>query len=324
MLPQGAFLFNSSGGAGSGSYTIDVNFSDTSKAQFLAPGDRITDISGAFYDVSTWAIYPSNFGNNGTVTVVPVGADIAPDNSLSLGDASVFTPGQIDLAPQVQTGGSISSSALVEGRTYKYQVSAGFFIGSEANKALVGDRLIDNTGKVFEVTALSGQPGAFSFPFDVVEADKVGDAPNVGGCYLYRPTPNKRFYQGEELNPLAEDEVRNRDELLTDLGFDAGAVSIGSGQIITISTSSGNVTSDSTLVLVTESGAATVALQGPFDEGKIIHIKDAYNGTTDRGINSITILPPSGETIDFSASTDLVNANQSSTLIRSSGVWYLA
>jgi len=323
MLSQGVFLFNSSGGAGFGSYTVDVNFTNGSKAQFLNIGDVITDRFGEEFSVTTWSIFPTDFSNNGTATVIPLGADVAPTDSLALGDGSAVTPGQISLTPQVQTGGTLSSATLIEGRTYKYQCSAGFFIGSEANKAIVGDRFLDNAGKPFEITALSGQPGAFAFPFEAVEVDKIGDGPNLGSVYLYRGTPNLGFYQGENLNPLAEDEVRNRDEFLTDLGLDAGAVAIGSGQILNITTPSGVVTNNSTLVLVTESGTVTVTMQGLFDEGKILHIKDAYSGGADRGANPITIIPPSGETIDFNASVDLVNTQQASTLIHSSGVWYL-
>lgn len=329
MINQPAFLLNSAGGPGT--YTVDISFSDASKAQYLAPGDVVTDRLGAGYTVQTWAGFPGDFSNLGTATVTPVGADVAPTNSLALGDASVNTPGQVDLAPQMQTGGSISSSTLIEGRTYKYQVSAGWFIGAEANKALVGDRLIDNTGKVFEITALSGTPGAADFtqPFQAVEVDKIGDAPNVGGAYLYRSTPNCGFYQGEALNPLAEDEVRNRDELLTDLkvidasGAGGGAGAINESEITTVSGASGTITNNDTLVLVDESGAMSLQLQGPFDEGKILHIKDAYAGTTDRGVNTITVLPPSGETIDADVSLDIVNANQAFTIIQSSGAWYI-
>jgi hypothetical protein len=329
MLTQPAFLLNSAGGPGT--YTVDVNFSDTSKAQYLAPGDIITDRLGAGYTVTTWAGFPSDFSNLGNVTVTPVGPDVAPTNSLALGDASVDTPGQVDLAPQMQTGGTIFSASLIEGRTYKYQVSAGWIIGAEANKALVGDRLIDNTGKAFEITAVSGSPGAADFtqPFHAVEVDKIGDGPNAGSAYLYRSTPNCGFYQGETLNQLAEDQIRNRDELLTDLkvasgvGGGAGAGGLPGDEIATISGASGVVTNDDSLILVTESGASSVVLSGVFDEGKILYVKDAFDGATDRTVNSITITPPSGELIDYTASLDIVNQAQSFTIIHSSGNWFI-
>lgn len=339
MLPQGAFLFNSSGGAGSGSYTVDVNFTDAGMAQFMAPGDTIVDSSGVSFSVTTWSIFPSDFGNNGTVTVAPLGADVAPANSTVLGDASAFTPGQVDLGTKVQTGGVLNSQSLIEGRTYRYRCSAGFFVSADANDAVVGDAIIDSRGKAFEIVALSGQPNAFSQPFEVVEAEKVGDPPNIGACYLFRPTPYKGFYQGQTLSQLAEDAIRNRDELITDLCFQSlsgvsgvagtgvgggtGAGAIDPSEIVYINGASGTITNDNTLILVDESGSVTVQMSGSFDDGKILYIKDAYLGTSDRGVNTITIVPTLGDTIDGGASFDIVNLNQSLTLIQSSGVWYL-
>jgi hypothetical protein len=320
MLPQAAFLFNTSGGSGLGLYQVDVNFSNASKAQFLAPGDRITDKDGNTYLVdspSGWVGYPTDFSNNGTVHVVPVSSDISPINSLALGDATVETPGQFDVDPQVQTAGTISSSALIEGRTYTYQVSAGWLIGSEANKAAVGDRIIDNAGKVFEIVALSGQPGAFSSPFNVVEADKVGDAPNAGNAYLYRGTPNFDFYQGEFLAQLPEDAVRNRDEYITDLNLLSSVVTARG-----ISSASGVVTVADNVIVVTHSGAVTLTLQGAFTDGKLIYVKDGYDAGTDRLANPITI-QGGGTTIDGVASVQMFNPGESYTLAHNSGVWHL-
>jgi hypothetical protein len=374
MLSQGAFLFNSSGGAGSGVYTVDVNFSNGSKAQFLAPGDTIIDRVGIQFSVTTWATFPSDFSSNGTVTVAPLGADVSPTDSLAVGDASVATPNQVDLSAQIQTNGSIINATLIEGRTYKYRCSAGWAISADANKAVVGDNFIDNAGKVFEITALSGQPGAFSSPFEAVEVDQIGDGPNVGQAFLYRGTPNFSFYQGQLLNPLAEETTRNRDEYVTDVnlphpsgagnqeftglidtpstyagqsgqvvtvnasetalefttpaaggggGGGAGAGAIASGEALVIDSASGIITNDYTLVLVTESGAASVILQGDFVNNKVVYVKDAFTGTSDRTVNTITIIPPSGQTIDGDATLELVNSNQSFALIHSSGVWYI-
>jgi len=320
MLLQAAFLSNTSGGTGLGSYQVDVNFSNTSKAQFLAPGDRITDKDGNTYSVdspSGWAGYPANFSNNGTVNVIPITIDASPINSLALGDASVQTPGQLDTDAQVQTAGTISSSALLLGRTYTYQVSASWSIGSEANKALVGDNIIDNNGKVFEIIALSGQPGAFSSPFNVVEADKVGVSPNAGNSFLYRGTPNFEFYQGEFLSQLAEDNVRNRDEFITD-------INLLSSQVTTrgFAGTSGNITNSDSVIIVTNSGAVTLVLQGTFNNGKLIYVKDGFNAGIDRSANPITV-NGGGTTIDGVASVDMVNAGQSYTFAHNSGVWHL-
>jgi hypothetical protein len=320
MLPQPAFLFNTSGGSGSGIYQVDISFSTSSKAQFLAPGDRVTDVSGNAYLVdspSGWVGFPADFSNAGTVNVVPVTTDISPANSLALGDATVETPGQIDVDAQVQTAGTISSSALIEGRTYTYQVSAGWAIGSEANKAIVGDRIIDNAGKVFEIVALSGQPGAFAFPFNVVEADKVGDAPNTSNAYLYRGTPNFDFYQGEFVAQLTEDTVRNRDEFITDLNLLASTVATRG-----FAGTSGTITSSDSIIVVTNSGAVTLTIQGTFVDGKLIYIKDGVDSGFLRPTNPITI-DGGGATIDGVASVQLTNPGESFTLAHNSGTWHL-
>lgn len=324
MLPQTAFLFNTSGGSGLGSYQVDVSFSNASKAQFLAPGDQITDVSGNAYLVSSpsgWVGYPSDFSNLGTVNLAPVTVDIAPANSLALGDATVETPGQVDRDPQVQTAGTVSSSTLIEGRTYKYQVSAAWFIGSEANKAQVGDRFIDNAGKVFEITALSGQPGAFAFPFDVIESDRVGDAPNAGNAYLYRGTPRFGFYQGEFLAQLSEDAVRNRDELITDENLGTGS-GIGVSTARGIVGTSGNITDADDIIIVTNSGAVTLTLLGSFTDGKLIYVKDGFDAGTTRPFNPITIQAP-GSSIDGTLSAQLTNPGESLTFAHNSGVWHL-
>ncbi|TFH24278.1 hypothetical protein E4G67_02165 [Candidatus Bathyarchaeota archaeon] len=322
MLPQAAFLLNTSGGSGLGLYQIDISFSTTSKAQFLAPGDTVTDKNGSIYSVNSpsgWVGYPANFSNAGTANVVPVTIDVSPANSLALGDATIQTPGQIDVDAQVQTVGSISSSALIEGRTYKYQVSAGWSIGSEANKAEVGDGIIDNAGKVFIITALSGQPGAFSFPFNVVEADKIGDAPNAGNAYLYRGTPNFKFYQGEYLSQLAEDNVRNRDEFITDINL--GATTAGASVTgVPTTTISGiayyELQTSDYLILVQDPGPVTIVLSQFPDDGRAIIVKDAAPSNPNRIANPITILPSGlGKTIDGGNILEILNTRQSYNLI---------
>lgn len=323
MLPQQAFLSNTSGGSGLGSYQIDVLFQNSSKAQYLAPGDNLTDVSGNIYAISSpsgWVGYPANFANGGTVNLTPITVDIAPANSVGF-DATIETPGQIDLDPPVQTAGTLVSNSLIEGRTYKYQVSVNWFIGAEANKAEVGDRFIDGAGKVFEITALSGQPGAFAFPFEAVEVDKIGDSPNAGNVYLYRGTPNFNFYQGQFLSQIPEDAVRNRDEFITDANLGTG-----SGTVVTTSRafagSSGNITNSDDIIIVTNSGAVTLTLLGSFTDGKLIYIKDGVDVGFNRPANPITVQAP-GSSIDGSSSVQLVNPGESLTFAHNSGIWHL-
>ena len=324
MLQENAFLFNATGGPGS--YQVDINFSNASRAQYLAPGDIVTDRTGNRYRVdspSGWVGYPTNFSNNGTANVTFVDADVAPTNSLALGDASVETEGQIDPEPQVQTGGSVLSSVLLEGRNYLYRVNASWFIGSEANAATTGDRFIDNTGKVFEITALSGQPNAFSQPFEAQEVDRVGISPNAGNSYLFRGTPNLRFYQGQQLSQLAEDAVRNRDEYLTDLQFvEQSGAGGGIDNITVVSGSFATITSDDSLILVENSGATNLSLSGVFPERKQLFIKDAFVGANDRSVNIISIIPTTG-TIDGQLQLQIVNNGQAFTIVNNQGSWFI-
>jgi len=134
-------------------------------------------------------------------------------------------------------------------------------------------------------------------------------------------------------NRLVSSSAPSADDVLTwtgsqwepqaSVGGGAGAGAISSGEITVISSASGNVTSSHSLVLVTQSGSATVALQGSFVDGKVLYIKDAFNGATDRGVNTITIIQSSGQTIDYNVTAEIVNATQSLTLILASSVWYL-
>ena len=317
MLQQGVFLLNSSGGTGLGAYTVDISFSNSSKAQFMAPGDKLIDRVGNDYTVaaSGWVGFPADFSNVGTANVIPLTVDVAPTGSLAIGDSTVETPGQQDLDPAVQTAGTIFSNLLIEGRTYKYEVVAGWAVGSEANKAEVGDRFIDNAGKVFEITALSGQPGAFSSPFQAVEVDKIGDSPNAGSSYLYRGTPNFDFYQGQFLAQLSEDTVRNRDEFVTDanLGATAAGASVTGVPTTTISgVAYYEVQNDDYLILVQDSGPVSVVLpQFPAD-GKSIVVKDASPSNPDRFANPITILASGlSNTIDGNSSAEMLNTRQS-------------
>lgn len=89
-----------------------------------------------------------------------------------------------------------------------------------------------------------------------------------------------------------------------------------------ITSTSGNVLNSDAVVLVSQSGAATILLLEPFDDGRQIIIKDAFLGTTDRSVNTITIVPQSGQ-IDGQANAQIVNSNQAFTLVRKNVQWYL-
>ena len=102
-------------------------------------------------------------------------------------------------------------------------------------------------------------------------------------------------------------------------GASSGIVALS---LTPIAATSGNITNADSLVLVSQSGATTLVLQGAFDEGRQIIVKDSFLGTTNRIVNTITITPQVG-LIDGQANAEIVNANQSLTLAHSSGQWYI-
>lgn len=89
-----------------------------------------------------------------------------------------------------------------------------------------------------------------------------------------------------------------------------------------VSGPSGTITNDASLVIVEESGAMTLTLAEPMDEGRQITIKDGFIGTTDRGVNTITIVPESG-LIDGQANAEIVNQYQSYTVVKYNGNWFI-
>lgn len=334
MLRQTTFLLNITGGAGS--YQADIAFQDSSRAKFLAPGDTVEDSVGNQYAVaaSGWVGYPTDFGNIGTANLSNLGPDVAP-SSIAF-DSAVFTPNQVDKAPAIQTAGTIFSSSLIEGRTYTYQVSAGWSIGSQANVATTGDFILDAAGKPFRIVALSGQPGAFSSLFNVVEVEKIGDAPNSGPGYLFRGTPNFKFYQGEELSPAAESAIRNLDEFNTDAeiliakmlpsgtgGGSSGASVTGVPTTTTSGVAYYEIQSGDYLILVQDSGSVTVVLPETPDVGRAVQIKDASPSNPDRTTNPISILPSGVDTIDGASLLQIVNTRQSFGLTYSNGDWVI-
>jgi hypothetical protein len=101
----------------------------------------------------------------------------------------------------------------------------------------------------------------------------------------------------------------------------AGAGTINSSELVSVTGTSGNVTDSDTFVLVTNTSSVSLTLLGPFTDGKVIYIKDGANGV-DRATNPITITPDSG-TIDFDPNVQIINTNQSVPLVHISGAWYI-
>lgn len=228
MLPEVVGILNGAS-IGGGNYTMDVFFQDGSKAKFVRVGDTIEDNVGNQYQITTWAISPSDFVSAGQITASFITTDIIPATSAGF-DSSVFTPGQVDVRPAVRTAGTIGSATIFSGQNFEYTVSASWDDGVEANKAIVGDNVVDGEGKEFEITFIDA--GGFSQPFRCIEVVKEGQTPATGAASLYRNTANYGLFQGTPITDPARTVVRNRDDfnldsILNDLQSQIGGANSG-------------------------------------------------------------------------------------------------
>lgn len=213
MLPADIFLF-SSASLGGGSYTSSVFFSPSSQAKYLNVGDTIEDQIGNQYKVTTWTGSPSDNTDGNTVTMDYITADVLPTDSAAF-DGLAFTPGQIDIKPNVHTDGSIASASVFSGQNFEYSLTGSWTNSSEANKAAVGDFIIDKNGKAFEITFLD-PTNRFTVPFRVMECEAEGIIPPDGTATLYSGTLANGLFQGVNINKLAETAIRNRDTFVLD------------------------------------------------------------------------------------------------------------
>lgn len=214
MLPTDVFIF-SSASIGGGSYTTTLFFSPSSQSKYLREGDTIEDVSGNRYEVTTWSGNPSDNSDGNTMTIKFLSVDVLPTDSTALYDGSAFTPGQKDARPNVQTDGSISGASVFSGQHFEYSLTGVWTTSSEANKAAVGDLIIDKNGKAFEITFIDGVD-RFNVPFRAKEQEPVGIIPPDGGATLYSGTAPHKLFQGTNINKLAETAIRNRDTFVLD------------------------------------------------------------------------------------------------------------
>ena len=199
---------------GGGQYTFNLFFSEGTQAKFLRVGDRVTSgVSGNSYDIVTWATFSSDFTSGTQVTVSFVDVDVAPPQDAGFNSVA-FTPGQIDVRPEVRTEGVIGNITTFSGQNYEYQLQAGWFDLAEANKAQVGDSVVDSDGKEFRITHL--ELDLFNSAFRMVEAVTEGVAPIPGVASLYRSTANLNLFQGTPVSDPARTVIRNRDDFNID------------------------------------------------------------------------------------------------------------
>jgi hypothetical protein len=115
-------------------------------------------------------------------------------------DSTMFTPGQVDLDPQVRTGGTISAVSLNSGPDYEYQITFTPNLTAQANLAAVGDYIADGVGNVYRLTFLDAT-NRFNDPILVREVDTRGETPTTGNGTLYRPTTGGRsYFQGNSIS----------------------------------------------------------------------------------------------------------------------------
>lgn len=211
MLATPVFAFNPQS-LGGGQYTVELFWQSALAAQFLNLGDHITDTALNTYEVIAPTTIPNSDG--ATITLQFITTDTAPIEDTDF-DSTAFTPGQADLRPVFRTAGSIGTQSLFSAPDYEYTVTASWVSSVEANKAQVGDSIVDSLGKEFEITFLD--TGRFADPFRVTEKERVGIAPALGTATLFRATNSQGFFQGTPLTDPARTTIFLRDEAATDV-----------------------------------------------------------------------------------------------------------
>ena len=214
MLSTSVYIYNSTS-SGGGSYSSTLYWSPSAQADYLAIGDILEDSTGNQYMVTTWVGYPSDNSEGNTVTMNYVTTDTLPTDSIAVYDGFVFTPDQEQIAPRVQTDGSIAAISVYSGTDYEYTATGSWNNSIESNKALVGDQVMDKNGKVYEITFIDGS-SRFSVPFRMKEVEEIGIIAPEGLATLFSPTRHIYLFQGTNINVLAETSVRNRDNYILD------------------------------------------------------------------------------------------------------------
>jgi hypothetical protein len=249
MLSTTVFIFNPIFVAGT-TYTLELFYNPASKAKYTNHGDVIEDTLGRQYAVANSTTLPVADGD--TLTVTALGANVLPTEDVDY-DSTIATPSQVKLSPDVRTSGSLSSPSVFSGPNYEYTVTASWTSSVEANKAVVGDRLIDASGKEFELSFIDGS-NRFNVPCRIKEVDKTGDLPVTGVSTLYRSTPNSNFFQGTEVTDAARTVIQNRDAFLVDAALAASGSGASNALEKTMDNNSGSTINKFTPVRVNSSG----------------------------------------------------------------------
>ena len=204
---------------GGGQYTLNLFFEDATQAKYMRVNDTLEDSVNNKYQIDTWVGTPSDFVSGQQVTLTFLDTDTIPVNDAGF-DSLAYTAGQLNYEPELRVTGTIGGVTLYSGQTFEYNLSASWNDLVEAANAVVGDSIVDDEGKEYEITFLD--TGLFDDPFRVTEKEKVGAAPSDGAAVLYRGTPNFEFFQGTGLPSIALDNIRNRDNVIIDNSLGLG------------------------------------------------------------------------------------------------------
>lgn len=299
MLTASITITTSSGTPGN--YTCNALFSDSSKAKYLRIGDTLEDREGKTYEILTHSAAPGDFSSGGTLTLTQLtGTASAPTTFAVFGDASIYTPGQVDVRPAMQSGGNVFSQTLNSGQNYRYSITASWFDTGEAANSAPGDYLTDSIGKLYVIVTKDNT----NFTSGIIEeVEKEGIPPAVGSANIFTPTPNQGYYQGTALSDPARTYAFNRDKFLIDSALNSFGSS--SGELIqgTFTNNSGSLIED--LIVVRQDSSGNIATVDISQESEVLKIIGVTSESISNGASGSVVFK--GRILDVTTSFDLAD-----------------
>jgi len=190
----------------------------SSKAKYLNVGDVVKDSVNNEYEVVSFS---GVFADGNVVTVSFITSDTLPAIDSDY-NSIWYTPGQLNFRTEVNTDGTIASQLLFDAQNYEYTASVSWNASQQANKAVVGDRIVDASGFEYEITFLDPVL-RFNANIRIKEVEKIGQPPTAGSATLYRPMGSYGLYQGAALSAPVLAKVRNRDNAILENNLGGGS-----------------------------------------------------------------------------------------------------
>ena len=209
MLPRKLYIYQPTLVSGD-LYNFTVYFSDPSSAKYFNLGDVVQDTAQNVYQIVAPTVIPLNEGN--LIQVKALTNNVPPVEDTYY-NSLIYTPNQVDVRPKVSTSGAISNITTYDGPNFEYQLLSGWVDASQSDLAIVGDSIVDLSGKEFKISYIGGS--RFSDFIRVVEALEEGIPPIQGDATLFRSSSGG-YYQGTRLTDAARTVARNRDFYLLD------------------------------------------------------------------------------------------------------------